>query len=129
MGFEVVVRPAVFPNIRPAPPQVLLPADAPDKGFAVINGSGGGLIDLPFSRSSSWSKSRMVEVRRHFDKARMYYTRPDGTLDKSKYWEFEVLTYVEYLENGTKAIGQEFAPIQEADNIEVMERGLSRKNQ
>jgi hypothetical protein len=52
-GFEVVVRPVVFPNIRPAPPRILAPEDDPEQGFASLSGSGGRLIDLP--RSYSWS--------------------------------------------------------------------------
>lgn len=127
-GFEIIVRPVVFPNIRPQPTRALTIADAPDKGICTIRGGGGGIVDLPYSVSNSWSKSRMVEVRRHFDKARIYYTRPDGTFDKSKYWEFEVLTSIEYLENGMTAWGQQFAPMPEGDNVEVINRGLTREN-
>jgi hypothetical protein len=127
MGFEVVVRPVVFPSIRPPPARTVPIEDAPDKGLAVISGGNNHLIDLPHSESHSWSKSRMVEVKRTFDKARIYYTRPDGTLDKNQYWEFEVLRSVEFLENGTTAFGQQFAPMQEAENIEVFEQNLTRK--
>ena len=54
-GFEVVVRPVVFPNIRPAPAQSLPAATDPDQGFAVIHGSSGKSIDLPHSQSISSS--------------------------------------------------------------------------
>ncbi len=128
MGFEVVVRPAVFPNIRPQPTRSVPIADAPDKGLAVISGGSNSIVDLPHSEQHSWSKSRMVEVKRTFDKARIYYTRPDGTLDFSQYWEFEVLRSVEFLENGTTAFGQQYAPMQEGDNIEVFEHNLTRTN-
>jgi hypothetical protein len=37
-GFETVVRPAVFPDIRPAPARSLPPADDPEKGMCVITG-------------------------------------------------------------------------------------------
>jgi hypothetical protein len=128
MGFETVVRPVVFPNIRPAPARALRIEDAPDKGLAVITGGSNSVVDLPFSFSSSWSKSRMVEVKRTYDKARIYYTNPDGTLDKSKYWEFEVLRSIQYLENGTTAIGAQFAPFQELENVEIIDKGLTREN-
>ena len=72
MGFETVVRPAVFPNIRPQPSRALPIEDAPDKGLAVISGGGAsGVISLSHSESHSWSRSRMVEVKRTFDKVRV----------------------------------------------------------
>jgi hypothetical protein len=129
MGFEIVVRPAVFPNIRPPAARALPITDAPDKGLAVITGGSNSVVDLPYSESQSWSKNRMVEVKRTYDKARIFYTRPDGTLDKSQYWEFEVLRSIEYLKNGTTAFGQQFAPFQEAENVEVFEHNLTRKNE
>ena len=129
MGFETVVRPAVFPNIRPPAARALAIEDAPDKGLAVITGGGvSGVINLPHSESHSWTRTRVVEVKRHFSKARIYYTRPDGTLDYSKYWEFEVLTAIEYLENGQTSWGQQFAKPFEAANIKVIQHGLTREN-
>src|SRR5580765_175682 len=126
MGFETVVRPVVFPNIRPAPARALPIEDAPDKGQAVISGGSNSVVDLPHSESHSGSQSRSVEIRRIFDKARLYYTDPDGTLDKSQYWEFEVLRRIELRENGHNVIGQEFAPIESAINIEITARNQSR---
>jgi len=128
MGFETVVRPVVFPNIRPAPARALRIEDAPDKGIAVITGGSNSLVDLPYSEQHSWSQSRMVEVVRKFDKARIYYTRPDGTLDKNEYWEFEVLRSIQFLENGQTAWGQQYAPMQNLENVEVINRGLTRRN-
>lgn len=128
-GLEVVVRPVVFPNIRPAAARALAIEDAPDKGIATISGGGGGIIDLPYSYSGSWSRSRMVEVKRHFTTAKIFATRPDGTIDYSQWWEVEVLTAIEYLENGKTAWGQVFAPFPEAANVQVIERGLTRINQ
>ena len=129
MGFEVVVRPAILPDIRPPPAQALLPADAPDKGIAVLSGSGGGVIDLPWSQTSSWSRSRQVEVKRHYDKVRVYASNPDGTFNRDEYIEYEVLTSIEYLQNGETAIGQVFARPLESEGVEVIERGLSRMNE
>ena len=127
MGFETIVRPAVFPNIRPAAVRTLPIADAPDKGLAVISGGGASsVIALPHSETHSWSRSRMVEVKRTFDKARIYYTLPDGTFDTSRYWEFEVLTAIEYLENGQTAWGQQFQPMREGGNVKIITRGLTR---
>ena len=40
-GFEVVVRPVVFPNIRPAVPRVAGAAGRSEQGLCVITGGGG----------------------------------------------------------------------------------------
>ena len=129
-GFEVVVRPVVFPNIRPPAPRALAIEDAPDKGLATISGGGGGIVDLPRTFSSSWSRSRMVEVRRSSDTARLYYTRPDGSIDYSKYWDFGVLRWVEFRQGGKTPVRQEYAlPDYEADNIERMEEDVQQDNQ
>ena len=141
MGFETVVRPVVFPNIRPAPARALPIEDAPDKGLAVIAGGSNSLVDLPFSEQHSGSTNRAVEKKRTFDKVRLYYTRPEGTpagmlakdgtakedtVDKSEYWEFEVLRKLEYQDDDGKQSSEEFAPIAEAENIEVIERNQTR---
>jgi hypothetical protein len=130
MGFEVVVRPAILPDIRPPPAQALLPADAPDKGIAVISGGGGGVIDLPWSQNSSWSRSRNVEVIRHYAKVRVYASQQDGTYDKSTYIEYEVLTSIEYRENGKDVSKFTYAkPTDSPDgSYEIIETGLSRMN-
>ncbi len=127
-GFEVVVRPAVLPDIRPPPARSLPIEDAPDKGIAVINGIGNAIVDLTYSFSSSWSRNRLVEVRRHFDKVRVYASKPDGTYDYNTYIEYEVLTSIEYLENGQPTIGQQYARPLESAGVEIIQRGLTRNN-
>ena len=125
-SFETVVRPAVLPNIRPTPTASVPIADAPDKGLAVITGGGNSVVDLSHSETHSWSKSRHVEVKRTFDKARVYYTSPDGTIDYSQYWEFEVLRSIEFIENGATTTSFQYAPFQNLDNVEIVEEGLTR---
>src|SRR5580765_582165 len=115
MGFEVVVRPAVFPNIRPQRPGLSMPGDAPDKGFASISGGGGSLIDLPWSESMSMSKGHL-EKRRTFHKVRVPYTRPDGTIDWSRYTEDEVMNRVEF----EPPFEMDFDPPKESPNMRLM---------
>ena len=129
MGFETVVRPVVFPNIRPPAARIVPIEDAPDKGLAVITGGSGSVVNWPYSGQSGWTTSRMVEVKRKYTKARLYYTRPDGTLDFDQYWEFEVLESVEYVINGQVSQTQIFAPVKDAKNFKVMERHLTRTNE
>ena len=42
-GLEVVVRPVIFPDIRPRSRPALPPEDDPTKGFAVIQGNPAGI--------------------------------------------------------------------------------------
>ena len=52
-GFENIVRPVVFPNIRPSPAQSVPAATAPDQGVAKIHGGSGKSVDLPHSSEIS----------------------------------------------------------------------------
>ena len=88
-GFEVIVRPVVFPNIRPAPAQPLPPADEPDKGFATIRGNGGKQITLSYSHSSSASSSTHSEIERRVDQARIYQKNDDGSINKDNFIDVE----------------------------------------
>lgn len=89
-GLEVVVRPVVFPNIRPTPARVLPPEDDPTKGFAVIRGNPGKQVDLTFSTSISTSKSRGVETERRVDEMRVYQVDDDGKVNKKNFVNVEV---------------------------------------
>ena len=90
-GFEVVVRPVVFPDIRPAPAQSLPPADDPDKGFAVIHGNGARQIDLSNSYSASTSSGGgHTETQRRVDTQRVYQKDKNGKINKKNYVDVEV---------------------------------------
>lgn len=129
MGFETVVRPAILPNIRPQPARTLRIEDAPDKGLAVITGGSlSGIVSLSNSESHSWTRQRMVEVKRWFDKVKVFAHFEDGTINRDSWFEVEVLTRIEYLENGKETIGQTFAPFQNAKDAEIMERDVVREN-
>jgi hypothetical protein len=84
-GFEVVVRPVVFPNIRPAPARSLPPADDPEKGMCVITGGGSFPVQLSHSANVSTSKSKPVETERRSDEARIYQMEDDGTVNRDNY--------------------------------------------
>jgi hypothetical protein len=127
-GFEVVVRPVVLPNIRPAPARVLPPQDDPEKGLAVISGSGGGLIDLPFQWSFNYSSQAPVtETRRQFDKQRVYRVDEKGNVDKSTYVDLERLSRVRLeFPNGPQRLN--FAEPPKLDNVETLEKDVTREN-
>jgi hypothetical protein len=128
-GFEVVVRPAVFPDIRPPPARSLPIEDAPDKGIAVINGIGNSIIDLTYSFSSSWTRARLVESRRTFDTVRVYARRgsgSSGSVDKSTYVDFEVATAIDYFDNGQETLGTQYARPQASKGVEIISSGNTR---
>ena len=89
-GFEVVVRPVVFPNIRPAPARSLPPQDDPDKGFAVIHGNGANQVGLSTSFSASTSTNKRKETQRRVDDVRVYQQEDDGTVNKENFVDIQV---------------------------------------
>jgi len=84
-GFEIVVRPVVFPDIRPAPAQPVPPADDPDKGFATIHGNGGHQFSTSSSYSASASSSQRTEIERREDEARVYQKKDNGKINKNNF--------------------------------------------
>lgn len=91
-GLEIVVRPVVFPNIRPAPARVLPPPNDPTQGFCTLSGSGGKLIELSHTFSSSFSSSApMKEVKRQVDKQRVYQKDENGKINKKNFVDVEKL--------------------------------------
>lgn len=126
-GLEVVVRPVVFPNIRPPTPRVLPPLDDPAQGFATISGGGGNLLDLPESVTASGSSSSPHrEVKRQYDVDRIYQKK-NGTINRNNYMDSERTTRV-HASNGSAAddIKMIFARPPERDNIETIETGKTR---
>jgi hypothetical protein len=126
MGFEVVVRPAVFPNIRPASPRVLVPADDPTQGVAVLTGGGGKFVGVSLSWSASFSKSGpQQETRRQFDKQKVYQTDEHGNIDRSNFIEIERLKKVRIeTDAGPVKIIYDDPPV--AENVETTEADVVR---
>ena len=93
-GFEIVVRPAVFPNIRPAPARLLPPADDPEKGFAVIRGNPAKMMSLSYSYSFNASSGNATETEREVDEARIYQQDDDGTIDRDNFIDVQVPTEI-----------------------------------
>lgn len=84
-GFEIIVRPVVFPAIRPPPARSLAPEDDPDAGICTMAGGAGRLIDLTINESSSWSRSLIVERQREVTPMRIKQKEPDGTINEDNY--------------------------------------------
>jgi hypothetical protein len=121
MGFEVVVRPVVFPNIRPAPAQSRPPADDPNQGIATIHGSSGQFLDLQYSWSLNSSQSNPNETKRRYDVARVYQMDDDKNVNRDTFVDIEVANRI-WMDDGTVQNRYGYSPIQEADNIEIRDR-------
>jgi hypothetical protein len=147
-GFEVVVRPVVFPNIRPAPAQSLPPADDPEKGVCTIHGNPATQVDFTVSWSSSQSKSHNVETERRVDEVRVYQEEDDGTVNRDNFVDIQVANRIKSRGGkkpavdgsgpgfGTPGVGgpeaseqriDYYRKVEEAKNIEIQERDKIKK--
>lgn len=125
-GFEVVVRPVVFPNIRPAPAQSQAPASDPTKDIAVIHGSSGQHIDLPFSWTVSTSSSRPRETKRRVDVARVYQKDDAGNVNRDNFMDVDVANRI-WMNDGGNQTRYGYTPVQKDDNVEIREKNKIRK--
>jgi hypothetical protein len=146
-GLEVVVRPVVFPGIRPRASRSLPPLDDPTKGMAVINGNPAGSIGNSYSWSASSSYSRPTETERRVDEVRVYQMEDDGTIKKENFVDMEVANRITMNEGGESEggvfvpggskgskgnsleIAHYYARQIEKANIEIKKRDVIKKNQ
>lgn len=145
-GFEVVVRPAIFPDIRPRAKQSLPPQDDPEKGFAEIKGNPGKVISLSDSLSISSSYSRPTETERRVDDVRVYQQDDDGTVNRDNFVDLKVANRISMNEGGGDdgftvpgdAPGVQrskteqgkvyyYKPVEESDNIEIKRKNIIEK--
>jgi hypothetical protein len=127
MGFEVVVRPAVLPNIRPPRAQVLPPEDNPEQGWAVIKGGNPQSLGASYSYQMSWTKSKPhKEEKRQFDKERVYQKDAAGKINKQNFVDIERLSRVR-LNVPDGALKVLYAEPPEVDNVETIEKDVTRE--
>jgi hypothetical protein len=149
-GMEIVVRPVVFPDIRPQPPRRLPPEEDPTKGICTIRGQGSFLVT--FSIASNWSVTygKTKEIKRRVDTTRIYQKDKDGTINKDNFVDVDVANKV-WMKGGTApktattetagepipgtstSYGTEkwteyYKPVKEEDNIEIIERNKIKEN-
>lgn len=92
--FEYIVRPAVFPDIRPRPSSTVTVPNDPKQGRAVITGSSAKIVSLPYSYSMSFSETRRVETQRRVDRVRVYQQLDDGTVNEENFVDVDVASKV-----------------------------------
>lgn len=149
-GFEVIVRPVVFPNIRPQAPRVLPPEDNPDQGIATIRGNPAQTVNFTHSYSFHWSSSRQVETERQVDEVRVYQKEDDGNVNRDNFVDIEVANRITKEGAKGKSAGDDaeidairnadkdfqrrklwresYKRVEETDNVEVRNRDVVKKN-
>lgn len=129
-GLEVVVRPVVLPNIRPAAPRVLAPADDPEQGIVTLGGSGGRLIDLPYHFTSSVQRQLPhYEQERTFDVEKIKQKDKDGKVNEDNFVEAERMKRVKLVSSGGDEREYYFADPPKEDNIETVKTDQVRKQE
>ncbi len=127
-GLEVVVRPMIFPGIRPAPRPSVVPAEAdPEKGLVVIRGASGKTIDLPYSFSASFTVTYAPkEKQRKVDLARVYQKTPQGEVNRDNYVDIEAANRITMQQTGGK-VDYLYQPIQASDNVEILRKNIVKQ--
>lgn len=129
-GFEVLIRPVVFPSIRPAPARILPPLDDPEQGKFVF--SGGSVKTMGTSFTWSVNLSRQLpeeETKRVFDQERVYQMDENGTINKDNFIDVERLKKVR-TEGGTAGEDASrvlYADPPKVDNVEVLQTDVLRE--
>lgn len=126
MGFETVVRPVVFPDIRPAPAQPQPAASGSDQGIATIHGSNGKFLDLAYSWSASTSQSNPRETKRRVDVARVYQMDDSGVVNQDNFVDIEVANRI-WMDDGSAQSRYGYSRVEETDNIEIRERNKIKR--
>jgi hypothetical protein len=113
----------------PAKPPVLPFQDTPEQGVAVLRALGGKLIDLTFSETSSWSKSRNVEVQRTVTEKRVYQKNDDGTVEKENFVDVEEVTAMTTRDQSTGVETKHvYAKEVSDDNILILRQDIDKIN-
>lgn len=121
MGFEVIVRPVVLPNIRPTTARVLAKSDNPESGMAVLSGGGGKFIGLSTSTSFSTSQSSPhQEKKRQVDVHRVYQMDKGGTIEKENFIDVQMLKKIR-TDTSKEVFNVTYATPKVEKNVEVLE--------
>lgn len=128
-GFEVIVRPVVFPSIRPQPTRALPPEDDPEQGIATIGGSGGRVLDLTYSYSVSISRSYLsIEEARAQDHVRVYQEEDDGEgrkkVNKNNYIDFYAVYARRVRDQSDEVREEQYPRVKESKNVEIKETDI-----
>ncbi|HMF26166.1 MAG TPA: hypothetical protein VKG24_29160 [Pseudolabrys sp.] len=120
-GLEVVVRPAILPNIRPVAPRLLAPEDNPEQGVATLGGSGGQVISLAYHFQSSMQREMPhYETQRTYDVDRIYQENDDGSINKDNYVDVERVKKMRLKDASDQVYMWSFATPPQLDNVSTI---------
>lgn len=124
-GLEVVVRPVILPNIRPAAPRMLAPEDNPEQGIATLSGAGGRLIDLPYQfQRSTQRQLPQYEQERTYDVDKVYQKNDDGTINKENSVKVQRTTQNKFRDPSGNVMHLVYQRPKLDDNIETIQKDL-----
>jgi hypothetical protein len=127
-GFETVVRPVVFPDIRPRAKQSLPPPNDSASGFAVIRGNPAQSVGMSDNWSVSTSQQRPQETERRFDVMRVSQMNDDGSVQPENFVDLEVANRITMRDSKGGLTKYSYARMDdEKDNIQVLNRDQVRK--
>ena len=124
-SLEQIVRPSQAPTIRPGPAvQIYATPKIVENEPVTWGSSGNSVFQLRASANDKVDPAKWPETDRTYDNVRVY-----NADDREQYIDTEVMT--EY--QGRNKISQDritirFAATKESKNVEVRERGLTRKS-
>jgi hypothetical protein len=143
-NFETIVRPVVFPNIRPVQSRSVAPENDPEQGLAHINGQGGQIVSLPYNFTQNISRTKQQEFKRRVDEVRIFQKEGEGddaTINRDNYLDVQVTDKLWMKQSGRggditgvggpvqfEDIPMYFQKVVETSNIEIRERGKIIEN-
>jgi hypothetical protein len=98
--FETIVRPVVFPNIRPPARVRAAELEGEDEAPHVIRGQSGGVTDLPRSWSVNTSRSKRREIKRRVDEVRVFKMDENGNVAEDVWIDMHLTNKIWYREPG-----------------------------
>lgn len=114
-GLERVVRPVVFPDIRPQVARQLPPEEDPTKGICEIKGQGSFVTQWSINTSWSITYGKQKEIKRQVDTARVYQKTDDGKVKKENFVDIQVANKIWM--RGPKAPTSMMKPGSERENL------------
>jgi hypothetical protein len=129
-GFEVLIRPVVFPNIRPTPARILPPLDDPEQGKFVFGFGSIKTMGTSFSWTVNVSRQKpQEEIAREFDKERVYQKDDKGKINKNNFIDVERMK--KFKATGVEGRDDElrvaFADPPDVDNVKVIQTNITRR--